>query len=258
MVALLGPSNILYQHAIYSLHHCVPNSWFTKLRSHCLQYSLPDLLQTLLCPPPKRKFKTDVKTDVKTPIVRYWRATLIIQAELLTSLRYMKLPFLPLGRGVHPVWWTWASYPSAVRAATKQAKMLSGRYRSCWLRRHWTKETGACRLPGCGMVPGDTAHLLSAECPALQPYLAFTYHHLLDMLSPHPHLLPPMLAALNKDREAVTVFNLDPSTDPLVIELAQCYGKVCVLLPLFQVCRAWIWSAHRSRMKLLGLERFLV
>ena len=138
------------------------------------------------------------------------------------------------------------------------AKMLSGRYRSCWLRRHWTEESGGCRLPGCGQVPGDTAHLLSGECQALQPHLATTLQHMLIMLAPNPHLLPPLMAALQGDRESVTTFFLDPSTDPCVIKLTQLYGEVPVLVPLFQAARAWVWCAHRVRMRLLGLEYFLV
>ena len=122
-----------------------------------------------------------------------------------------------------------------VRAATVQAKMLSGRYRTCWLRRHWTQESWACRLPGCGMVPGHVAHLLSVEGPALQPHLATTLQNLKVLLAPHPLLLPPVMAALHRARESVTTFFLDPSTD-----------------------RAWMWAAHRSRMRLLGLEKYLL
>ena len=165
--------------------------------------------------------------------------------------------FLPLGRGCHPLWWTCYSSSSAVRAATVMGKMLSGRYRSCWLRRHWTQESGACRLPGCGQVPGDVAHLLSGECLALQPYLATTLHHLYDMLAPHPHLLRPVMTALHSDRETVTTFFLDPSTDCSVIQLVQLYGQEPVLTPLFQAARAWVWSAHRARMRMLGLEYYL-
>ena len=135
--------------------------------------------------------------------------------------------------------------------------MLSGRYRSCWLRRHWTGESGACRLPGCGHVPGDVAHLLSAECPALQPHLAATLPHLIAMLSPNKELLSPLLKAMTSDRDTATSFLLDPSTNPIVIALVQQHGQGPVLGPLFQVSRAWIWSAHRARMRLLGLERYL-
>ena len=78
------------------------------------------------------------------------------------------------------------------------------------------------------------------------------------MLAPHPHLLPPVLSALHGDRESVTMFMLDPSTDPSVIQLTQTYGQVAVLTPLFQAARAWVWCGHRARMRLLGLEYYLV
>jgi hypothetical protein len=136
--------------------------------------------------------------------------------------------------------------------------MLSGRYRSCWLRRNWTEESGGCRLPGCDMVPGDVAHLLSAECPALQVSLTATLNHLKSLLAPQPLLLNILMSALTGDRESITTFFLDPSTEPQVIQLSQLYGRAPVLGPLFQVSRAWIWSAHRTRMRLLGLERYLM
>ena len=136
---------------------------------------------------------------------------------------------------------------------------MSGRYRSCWLRRHWTGESGACRLPGCGQVPGDVAHLLSAECPALQPHLATILPHLFAMLSPNKDLLSLLASAVScNDKVTTASFFLDPSTNPKVIALVQRYGKGPVLGPLFRVSRAWIWSAHRARMRLLGLERFLL
>ena len=81
---------------------------------------------------------------------------------------------------------------------------------------------------------------------------------MLNMLAPNPHLLPPLMAALQGDRETVTNFFLDPSTDPYVIKLRQLHGEVPVLVPLFQVARAWVWCAHRVRMRMLGLEYFLV
>jgi hypothetical protein len=43
-----------------------------------------------------------------------------------------------------------------------------------------------------------------------------------------------------------------------VIVLCQNYGQGPVLGPLFQFCRAWVWAAHRARMRLLGLEQFLL
>ena len=43
----------------------------------------------------------------------------------------------------------------------------------------------------------------------------------------------PLLTALHGDRETVTTFFLDPSTDPSVIQLVQLYGQEPVLTPLF-------------------------
>ena len=83
--------------------------------------------------------------------------------------------------------------------------MLSGRYRSCWLRRHWTDELGACRRPDCGQVPGDVPHLLTAECPALQPYLATTFTHILAMLSPNKELLSLWLNAVTSDKKTASI-----------------------------------------------------
>ena len=159
MVGLLGPDNTLYQHGVYMLHHSVPNSWFSCLRLTANKYSLPDPLQILVSPPPKMEFKAKVKAAIRS----FWHAHLARESASLPSLRYLRIPFLPLGAGPHPVWWTCGSSASAVRAATVQSKMLSGRYRSCWLRRHWTGESGTCRLPGCGQVPGDVPHLVGAR-----------------------------------------------------------------------------------------------
>ena len=79
MVALLGPDNTLYQHAVYMLHHSVPNSWFTCLRQTAAQYSLPDPLQILVSPPPKLAFKAKVKSAIKS----YWHDNMTRQAASL-------------------------------------------------------------------------------------------------------------------------------------------------------------------------------
>ena len=77
------------------------------------------------------------------------------------------------------------------------------------------------------------------------------------MLSPHEDLLSLVFKVVTSDKDTATSFFLDPSTNPIVIALVQQCGQGPVLGPLFQVSRAWIWSAHRARMRLLGLERYL-
>ena len=57
-------------------------------------------------------------------------------------------------------------------------KMISGRYKSDYLCRHWTPSNrdGVCLADTCREVKGDLAHMLF-ECPVLQNHRArlFTF-----------------------------------------------------------------------------------
>ena len=155
------------------------------------------------------------------------------------------------------MWATCGSSPTAVRAATVQARMISGRYPTDWLRRHWTGESGACRLPACTSTQGDLPHLLSGACTALAPTLARTLQYWNKCLSPLPHLLPPVQAALQAIPHTFTKFLLDSSSDSSVISLTQLHGKD-ILNTFFRLSRSWIWAAQRRRHQLLGLHIYLV
>ena len=144
-----------------------------------------------------------------------------------------------------------------VKKMTVQIRMLSGRYRTDWFRRHWTGETGSCCLPSCDSTKGDLPHLLSGACPALAQTLARALLYWQKVLSALPHLLPPVQAALIASPEAFTTFLLDPSTDPGVIALVQLHGAG-VLGTYFRLSRSWVWAAHRRRLLLLGLHSYLV
>ena len=67
----------------------------------------------------------------------------------------------------HPIWRA-AGSPFEVSKAVIVARMLSGRYRTDRLARHWTSDNpnGLCRLPGCSGQVGDLVHIL-LHCPAL-------------------------------------------------------------------------------------------
>ena len=254
MIAKLGPTHVLHHHAIYILHHRIPTSWFSQVREITLLYSLPDPLVTLTSPPTKAVWKSAVKSAV----CRHWHDKLVAEAATLPSLCHLRTPFLPLGRGSHPVWHTCGPSSSAVRAATIQARMLSGRYRTDWLRRHWGPgETGACRLPSCTSPRGDLVHLLSGACPALAPTLARTLCHAINLLSPFSIIIHTIQDALLKEPEEVTSFLLDPSTFSSVIPLTQQHGKEILVL-LFRFSRAWVWAAHRQSFRLLGLHQYLL
>ena len=80
MVTLLGPGNTLYQHALYMLHHSVPNSWFSCIHQTAVQYSLPDPLQILVSPPPKLQYKSKSRLPL-------WNTAMIhLPGRLLPSL----------------------------------------------------------------------------------------------------------------------------------------------------------------------------
>ena len=255
MIAKLGPSNILHRHALYVLHHGIPTSCFSQIREITSLYALPDPLVTLSNPPPSKQVW---KKRVKTAVCSHWHATLVAQAAALPSLCYLRPAFIPLGRGAHPVWSHCPPSSTAVRAATIQARMLSGRYRTDWLRRHWgAGETGVCRLPGCNHPQADLEHLLTGACPAIAPTLATTLHHWNNLLLHHPLLIPIVHAALLLPPAPFVTFLLDPSTDPSVISLTQLYGTD-LLTPLFRLSRMWVWAAHRQRLRLLGLHLFLL
>ena len=195
---------------------------------------------------------------MKTAVCQYWHRKLAAQAASLPSLCHLRAAFLPLGRGAHPLWSTCGSSSSATRAATVQARMLSGRYRSDWLRRHWGPgESGACRLPSCTFPQGDLEHLLTGACPALAPALARTLQHCTTFLSTNPALLSTVQAALAREPSHFVSFILDPSTDQAVLSLTQQHGSG-ILAPLFRFSRAWIWAAHRDRLRLLGLHQYLI
>ena len=189
MIALLGPTNILWKHGTYILNHSLKHSWFSQVRDLTLKYSLPDPLFTLAFPPSS---KSTWKAKVKSAITAHWHKKLATEASNLPSLQFLRPSFLPLGRGTHPLWATSGSSSTTVRAATVQARMLSGRYRTDWLRRHWTGESGPCHLPTCNSTQGDLPHLLSGACTALAPTLARTLQYWEKCLSPLPHLLPTL------------------------------------------------------------------
>ena len=146
MVARLGPTQILHRHATHTLLSCTPTkSWFELVRSICSLYSLPDPLLVLQNPSTKFAWKNLCKSRV----IDWWEQHLRGQAALLPSLQLFKSAFMSLTTP-HPIWTT-ANSPYEISKAVVSARMLSGRYRTDYLSRHWSKRnpSGHCTLPGC-------------------------------------------------------------------------------------------------------------
>ena len=106
------------------------------------------------------------KSLTKAKVVDWWQVKLRGEADHLDSLVYFKPSFMSLS-SPHPLWTT-AKSPFEVRKAVITARMLSGRYRTDRLMRHWSRSNpeGFCRLPGCHGKDGTLLHIL-LHCPAL-------------------------------------------------------------------------------------------
>ena len=146
---------------------CSPRSaksWFQQVRDICLQYSLPHPLELLQHPLTKHRFKTLVKRQVTD----YWEKILRSETIGLTSLIF----FNTLHLSLHQPSLLWLSAGSNSFECAKSlvvGKMVSGRYRSDYLCRHWTpsNRSGFCLADTCHGVEGDLVHML-VICPALQ------------------------------------------------------------------------------------------
>ena len=135
--------------------------------------------------------------------------------------------------------------------------MLSGRYRTDALLSKWSGDSGGCLLPGCSAPNGDLEHMLSGACGPLQGTTAVAISRGLAKLSDFPHLVAPVLSALqNPDISVWVATLLDPSTHPSFIKIQQDLGKKSIW-PAFRFSRTVIWSIHRKRLVLKGQERYL-
>ena len=191
MIARLGPDNILHRHGCYILlSQKQERSWFSSIRSICSQYSLPDPLLTLQSPTPKESWKKLTKAKVTD----FWEEKLRAQASILSSLEYFNPNYMSL-RKPHPLFLS-AKSPFEVKKAVVVARMLSGRYRTDHLVRHWSKTnpTGLCRLPGCtGDMIGDLQHIL-LYCPALKDTRLHLSNHWANFMTSRPYLFPIIIS----------------------------------------------------------------
>ena len=244
------PENILHKHAVNYFSSVTPSSksWFSQIRALCLQYDLPHPLEQLESPLKKTPFRNTTKKKV----IRYWESVLRAEASSLDSLIFFKPNFMSLVTP-HPLWVTAGSSPSKVAMATIQAKMMSGRYRTERLCRHWSKnKDGFCLLSSsCAETIEDIPHILST-CTALTA----TRDKLLDFTVQYSHSVPTIAPLIIEHCTPASPnfcqFLVDCSTIPDVILATQTPHGIDVLFHLFNITRTWVYTLHKERMKLLG------
>ena len=203
----------------------------------CQQYGLPGPLQLLQDPLPKERFKTVVKAKVTD----YWVQQLRAEGSdpEYTSLAYFKPDFMSLS-SPHPAWTTASSSPGKVSMATIQVQMLSGRYRSERLCRHWSSNRGGFCLisPACTEVMEDIPHIL-ALCPGLtqagEKLVRWTSDYC-NVFFPISDIITAFCIPTNPN---FTQFLLDCSVIPEDILATQVYGSD-ILSHLFHGTRTWV------------------
>ena len=177
-------------------------------------------------------------------------------AICITVLTYFKPNFMSLS-SPHPACTTAGSSTSRVSMASIQVRMLSGRYRSESLCRHWSSNKGGFCLisPACAEVMEDVPHIL-AFCPGLAPTRGKLVRFTSDYCSHFPPISDIVSTLCIPTNPNFIQFLLDCSVLPQVILATQVYGSD-ILTHLFHVTRTWVYTLHKSRLKLLGRWNFI-
>ena len=253
MISRLDSSNILRRHAVNILSTAdkpSSRSWFTQVKDLCSKYDIPDPMTLFTANPPTKGL---FKRSVKAKITSYWEIKLRSDAANLSSLTFFKPQFYSLSRP-HPMWTSAGNNPHEVEKACYQAKMISGRFRTCWLSRHWSGDkSGSCSLPTCRLkpTPGTLSHIL-VDCEDLSPARQRVFSLWANYLKDKPYLLPVVRRyTLECSSSEYLQFVLDCSVLPDVIVLHQKLGKM-VYDSLFYLTRSLCFSVAKTRSKLLG------
>ena len=244
--------NPLHRHAKYILTTSVTyrNSWFHQVRDICLKYNLPHPLELLDTIPTKFMFKKYVKSQVH----QYWYGVFSREATdgTLTSLKYFNILSCSVQKP-HMIWACSMHHPFETAKSTIVAKMITGRYRTDMLKRHWSdNKEGYCMAYTCHKVKGDLAHMLIV-CPALE----HTREKIRTMWYIKSSMLPSLQALIlsvwKMSPELQVQFILDPMFFSEVVHLYQTFGYY-VLHQLLYLTRTYAFHMHKSK---LELERLM-
>ena len=162
--------------------------------------------------------------------------------------KYFKPHFMSL-QVPHSLWLTCGTNSYEICKATIQAKMLSGRYRTDHLLRHFTDNDGSCTLCKGDFSSGSIEHLL-IYCPAL----VSTRKHLHENLKRSKNLreqTKSLILSYFQDGKDTMQLLLDGSALPEIIRIRQTEGKQ-ILHEIFSFSRNWCYTIHKTRLKLQG------
>ena len=243
------PNNILHRIAMHRLTTAkdTSTSWFIRIRDLCLRYGLPHPISQLRNP----MSKLSAKSLFKSKVIDYHEIMLRESASSLSSLYYFKPNFMSLTKP-HPLWTSCCENSYEVSKAIIEAKLISGRYRTDRLARHFQgSSNGDCRM--CDeAVPGTIEHLL-LQCPSLEPtrskmFKSVTERHDFSALT-KTIICDVFSSPVLTDKVQLL---LDCSCLPVVISSRQ-FGDQ-TQSELFKFARTWCFSVHAHREKLLKAQ----
>ena len=155
------------------------------------------------------------------------------------------------------IWTACGSNPFECHKSVITCRMLSGRYLTDRLQRHWTQnKSGKCLLPNClPAAEGSLEHLL-LHCPALS-HTRSRLLSLCDKTADEDDKLSKIinLVVKNSSEQVMMQFLLDCSVMPMVVAMTQISGTD-LRDRLLYIGRTWCYSIHRERMNQLGLFDF--
>ena len=234
----------LNAHAHYILTAATKSakSWFQQIRGICLQYGLPHPLELLQYPLSKSRFKALAKKQVIT----YWEDHLLEESSRLSSLSYLDVTYFSLQKTC--LMWNMAgSSPFENSKALVVARMLSGRYRTEYLTRHWTpaNSNGLCLAVTCQNLIGNLTHLL-IECPSLYSVRRKMILLWIKKTASCSLLGPIFLSILFSTPEEITQFILNPLSNKKVQAIAQ-DGPEPQLQMIFYLTRTYAYYLSKEK-----------
>ena len=241
------PGDPLHKHAIHVLGS-IPQSgksWFYQIRNICILYDLPHPITLLNCPPTKELYKRMVKLKIQD----YWQSILRLEAKQLPSL-YAFDPAFMSHSSSHPIV-TSATSGFECSKATIQLRMLSGRYRTSYLSRHWSPQNrdGYCCSPTCVSALETLEHIIQ-QCPYYQNVRDMLWTKWINTTAEYPELQTLLKQVKNASPLVQTTFILDPTSNPVVIRLVQVHGRNLQSHILY-LARTHCWNIHKKRMDMI-------
>ena len=152
----------------------------------------------------------------------------------------------------HSLWTSCGSNPFECHKATIAARMLSGRYLTDRLQRHWTlNKEGTCLLNGCVFGSEGTLEHILLRCQALNATRHKLLHLAAKVSTEHPYLFAIISGTLLSNRQDLMLeLLLDCSTLPFVIKQRQTHRPE-IRDRLHYLGCTWCYSIHQERINLL-------